>query len=151
MWFCCSNSVPDGTCKGFLLLNGKSQNLLNKTLNEDDKIYVQNVTRMAQNEPSEETREALVKEVLRFIPHEEPEEVDFASAMVRGFSNIQGAVSPMANPNLEEQARNQIFPEICTDTCEHRTCPYKRQENYNLPCKQRWTPLRRTLDPSFEE
>jgi hypothetical protein len=81
----------------------------------------------------------------------EHEEVDFAAAMRRGFANIQGAVSPMAAPNLEEDRREQQYPEICTDGCNHMTCPYRRQENYNLPCKQRWTPLKRSLDPNYEE
>lgn len=81
----------------------------------------------------------------------EHEEIDFAAAMRRGFSNIQGAVSPMAAPNLEEDRREQQYPEICNILCEHITCPYRRQENYNLPCKQRWTPLKRSFDPNYEE
>lgn len=78
----------------------------------------------------------------------EHEETDFAAAMQRGFGNIQGNVSPMAAPSLEEDAREAQYPEICGDGCKFVTCPYRRTENYNLPCKQRWTPLKRSLDPN---
>lgn len=80
--------------------------------------------------------------------HENP---DFGEAMVRGFSNIQGNVSPTAAPSLEEDAREKTYPETCTDGCKFVTCPYRRQENYNLPCKQQWRPLRRSLDPDNME
>jgi len=93
MWTFCQNSVPNGSCKGFLLLNGKSQNLLNKTLNEDDKIYVQNAARMAQGECNEETRSALVQEVLRFIPHQETRK--------SGFLGMLEAAHP-SNPSTEQ-------------------------------------------------
>jgi len=83
--------------------------------------------------------------------HCEPEEIDFAMAMRRGFSSIQGNVSPMAAPNLEEDAREAQYPEICIDSCKYVTCPYRRQENFNLPCKQRWKPLRRSLNPDNME
>jgi hypothetical protein len=51
-------------------MNGQTRKHLDKILNEDDAIYVQNAARMAQGECNEETRSALVQEVLRFIPHE---------------------------------------------------------------------------------
>ena len=75
----------------------------------------------------------------------EPEKIDFAAAMRRGFGNVQGHVSPMAAPNLEEDRRKAQYPERCSAICEHITCPYRKQENYGLPCKQRWEPLRRSL------
>lgn len=78
----------------------------------------------------------------------EPKERDFATAMRRGFSSIQGAVRSF---NFEEQAREQNYPETCTDKCTHLTCPYRRQENFNKPCLQQFKPLRRTLDPNFQE
>jgi hypothetical protein len=81
----------------------------------------------------------------------EHEEIDFAAAMRRGFSNIQGQVSPMAAPSLEEDAREATYPERCSDQCKFTTCPYRRMENYGLPCKQRWSPLKRSLDPNYQE
>jgi len=41
-------------------------------------------------------------------------------------------------PNYEEQARNRIYPDICSDRCPFRTCPYMRQENYGKPCLQKF-------------
>jgi hypothetical protein len=109
MWSFCENSVPDGSCNGFLLLNGKSQNLLNKTLNEDNKIYVQNTTRMAQsNDISTETRESLVREVLRFIPREESKRKEGLIGMIeesRGFSST----SERTEPEPEEERITSVF------------------------------------------
>lgn len=110
MWAFCQNSVSDGTCKGFLLLNGKSQNLLNTTLNEDNKIYVQNTTRMAQrNDIPEETRESLVREVLRFMPREEseptqrPSGISYMAQCAFGTQNAptQEHAEPESHPNSE--------------------------------------------------
>jgi len=78
----------------------------------------------------------------------EHEEIDYTAAMQRGFSNIQGATTSM---NLEENARESTYPELCDDTCKHVTCPYRRQENYSKPCLQRFKPLKRSLDPNYEE
>jgi hypothetical protein len=94
------------------------------------------INRMIQNDVEEE---------------EFDKKIDFSEAMVRGFSNIEGAVAPMAAPNLEADAREATYPEICSDGCKFVTCPYRRQENYNLPCKQQWRPLRRSLDPDNME
>jgi hypothetical protein len=106
MWAFCQNSVPDGSCKGFLLLNGKSQNLLNKTLNEDDKIYVQNVTRMAQGECNEETRESLVREVLRYIPHQERREGFLAQ--LEASCGIPTAPTEKLEPESETRPRTEF-------------------------------------------
>jgi len=77
---------------------------------------------------------------------EHEEKIDFTAAMQRGFSNIQGAVS-----NMEEDHREKEFPELCDNSCKYLTCPFRKEENFNLPCKQRWTPLRRSLNPDIEE
>jgi hypothetical protein len=136
MWFACANSEPNGTCKGFVLLNGKSQNLLNKTLNEDDKIYVQNTTRMAQNNNiSEETREALVKEVLRFIPNEPKRKEGFLAMLEasRGTSNTptQDHIEPEQQPTTEfqrmiQEARGTHTP-VETQTLISRQIEFETQ------------------------
>ena len=80
----------------------------------------------------------------------EHEEIDFTAAMQRGFTNIQGAISPTAAPNLEEGSRKAQYPEICSEACKFVTCPYRREENFKLPCKQQWRPLKRSFDPNEE-
>jgi len=67
MWFCCQNSTPNGTCKGFVLLNGKSKDILRKNMREDDLIYLENSARIIQNGCSVETRRALASEVYRYL------------------------------------------------------------------------------------
>jgi len=122
VWYGCRNSKPNGICEGFVLMDGETRRHLNKILNEDDGKYIESCMNTVQRGCNTETQEGLVKEILRYIPHEE---INFATAMRRGFSNIQGAVSP----NLEQQC-----PQICTDGCNF----------------QRFKPLRRSLDPSEE-
>jgi len=77
---------------------------------------------------------------------EHEEKIDFAMAMRRGFSSIEGAVS-----NMEVDYREKEFPETCSDTCKHITCPYQKEENFNKPCLQRFKPLKRSLDPNYQE
>ena len=108
VWFACANSKPNGICKGFVLLDGESRNLINKNLTDDDEVYVSNCMRMIQDECSEETEKVLVPEVLRFL-----------------------------SPETE-------YPETCTASCIHRTCPYYRVENFGQPCKHR-TPTNEEL------
>jgi len=67
MWFCCQNSTRNGTCKGFVLLNGKSKDILRKNMCEDDLIYLENSARIIQNGCSLETRKALTNEVYRYL------------------------------------------------------------------------------------
>jgi hypothetical protein len=73
VWYGCANSKPDGECVGFVLLNGETKRHLHKLLSEDDGKYVANCMRMLQNGSQSEDKESLVKEVLRYIPHQEPE------------------------------------------------------------------------------
>ena len=153
MWAFCQNSVTDGLCKGFFLLNGKSQNLLNKTLNEDDKIYVENVTRMAQNESSEETRENLVREVLRFIPREEseptqrPEGFSYMAKCARGVQNtptqepdpveraqpnrgFTGMIeSAFSHEPTERTVTRAVDPSLFPDICDGKSCPSEYQRH----------------------
>jgi len=89
------------------------------------------INRMIQNDVEEE---------------EFDEKTDFLAAMKRGFSDIEGAVS-----NMEEDHREKEFPELCDNSCKYLTCPFRKEENFKLPCKQRWTPLRRSLNPDIEE
>jgi len=82
-WFACANSKPNGVCSGFVLMNGQTRKHLDKILNEDDAIYVQNCVRMIQNGDMSEDKESLVEEVLRFIPEVErqPKETGFAAML----------------------------------------------------------------------
>jgi hypothetical protein len=104
------------------------------------------------------TENPTIERALNIIPQKrcscercESEEPNFVAAMHRGFTNTQGHVSPMAAPSLEEDAREATYPERCSDQCKFTTCPYRRMENYGLPCKQRWSPLKRSLDPNYQE
>ena len=108
-WFACANSVPSGTCRGFVLLDGESRKLINKNLSEDDEVYISNCMRMVQNGCCEETKDVLIPEVLRFL-----------------------------SPETE-------YPEICSASCIHRTCPYYRTENFGKTCKQRTPPTNEEL------
>lgn len=81
VWFACANSKPDGVCNGFALMNGETRKHLNRILNDDDAIYVQKCAHMAQSECPEETREAMVQEVLRYIPPKEPQRQGFLAML----------------------------------------------------------------------
>jgi hypothetical protein len=127
-------------------------------LSENDLTYIRNslpfIERCADSLDFK-TMNTLVRDINRITgctcqQGEHDEKIDFAAAMMRGFTNIQGAVSPMTTPNLEEDRREAQYPEFCSDKCEHVTCPYRRQENFNLPCKARWQPLKRSFDPREE-
>lgn len=67
MWFACQNSTPNGICKGFVLLDGKSKDILRKNMREDDLIYLGNCTRTIQNGCTPRTKEALTQEVYRYL------------------------------------------------------------------------------------
>jgi len=154
-YFCCANGKDFEECTGFQMINGQSKKLLERTLGENSLEYIQNaygfIERAIQNNDLEAV-EVVVRDLSQLRERAEPETTDFAEAMRRGFSSIQGNVSPTAAPNLEEASRKAQYPEICSEACKFVTCPYRRQENYNLPCKQQWRPLRRSLDPDeFEE
>lgn len=41
------------------------------------------------------------------------------------------------NLNFEEQHRKAVFPEFCSNECQHVQCPYRRAENFGKPCLQR--------------
>jgi len=75
MWFACGNSKPNGICKGFILLNGETRKIINKNLNENDALYVEDCVRMVQNKRTPEEQEYFVQEVLRFIPPPEYPEI----------------------------------------------------------------------------
>lgn len=132
------------------------QNLETK-LTPDARNYLETVAQIAKSDAwATDDQTALLKDaqnMIKILKQSEPqpnEETDFVDAMMRGFSAIQGNVSPMAPPNLEEDRREQQYPEICNILCEHVTCPFRKQENFNLPCKQRWTPLKRSVNPNEE-
>jgi hypothetical protein len=72
-WYACANSKPSGTCAGFVLRNGETRKHLNRILNEDDGKYVESCMSTIQRGCNEETREAMVQEIQRFIPPEESE------------------------------------------------------------------------------
>ena len=149
----CGNGHDFEECTGFQMLNGESKKLLEKALGTDSVEYINNsygfIERAIQNNDLEAV-EVVVRDLSQLRKRAEPETTDFAEAMRRGFSSIQGAVAPMAAPSLEEDAREKTYPETCTDGCKFVTCSYRRTENYNLPCKQRWTPLKRSFDPNEE-
>jgi len=152
----CANSKDFELCeRGFQLINGDSRKLLERTLGTDSVEYIKNsydFLQLASQNGNLDGVDVVTRELsaLQEKAFPEPEETDFAAAMMRGFGNIQGNVSPMAAPNLEEDRREQQYPEICSDGCKFVTCPYRKEENFNLPCKQRWTPLKRSLNPNEE-
>jgi len=150
-YWCCQNGEDGKDCVGFQLINGDTKRHLQEQLGEDALKYIENaygfIQRAIQNENVEGV-DVVVRDLSQLRERAEPEKTDFVEAMARGFTNIEGATASM---NLEEDRRESSYPELCDDTCKHVTCPYRRQENYNLPCKQRWTPLRRSLNPDIEE
>jgi hypothetical protein len=151
-YWCCQNGEDGKNCVGFQLINGQVKRHLQEQLGEDALKYIENAygfIQLALKNENLEGVEVITRDVSqlreRTIP--EPEETDFAAAMMRGFGNIQGNVSPMAAPSLEEAT----YPERCSDQCKFVTCPYRKEENYNKPCLQRFKPLKRSLDPNYEE
>ena len=153
-YFCCANGKDFEECTGFQMLNGESKKLLEKALGTDSVEYINNsygfIERAIQNNDLEAV-EVVVRDLSQLRERAEPEKTDFVEAMARGFTNIQGATASMSAPNLEEDRRESSYPELCDDTCKHVTCPYRRQENYSKPCLQRFKPLKRSLDPNYEE
>jgi len=153
----CANGKDFEPCeRGFQLINGKTHEHLEKVLGTDTVEYIKNsydFLQLAIENGNLEGVDVVTREIQGYREKAFPEleKLDFAAAMHRGFTNTQGHVSPMAAPNLEEDRREAQYPEICTDGCNHITCPYRRQENYGLPCKQRWSPLKRSLDPNYQE
>jgi hypothetical protein len=136
--------------------------LLDKNLSQDDLIYIQNCARMAQNECPEETRNALAQEVLRYIPHEEPQRESGFSYMAKCARGIQNAPPQEPEPETRstegfqgmltaisrtEQTDNVTltraidesqFPDFCNpmkcppDYARH--CSANRPENYGKRC-----------------
>ena len=51
----------------------------------------------------------------------------------------RSASSELNNPpDIDEEHRKTTYPEICSEDCPHRTCPYHTQENYGRPCFMRF-------------
>jgi len=148
-YWCCINGEDGKNCVGFQLINGQVKRHLQEQLGEDALKYIENsygfIERAIQNNNLEAV-EVVIRDLSQLRERAEPEKTDFGEAMVRGFSNIQGAVS-----NMEEDHREKEFPELCSDGCKQTTCPYRRQENYSKPCLQRFKPLKRSLDPDNME
>jgi len=153
----CANGKDFEPCeRGFQLINGKTHEHLEKVLGTDAVEYIKNSYDFMERAIENNNLEAVAVVTrdlsqLRERAFPEPEKTDFAAAMHRGFTNIQGAVSPMAAPSLEEDAREATYPELCSDGCKFITCAYRKEENYNKPCLQRFKPLKRSLDPNYEE
>jgi hypothetical protein len=95
-WFACANSKPNDVCKGFVLLNGDRRKLINNNLTENDVIYVENCMRIIQNGNSEEPKERLVQEVLRYIPPQPTQHQE-------GFLGMLEASTGMIERNTEEE------------------------------------------------
>jgi len=53
--------------------------------------------------------------------------------------------------NVDEAHREEAFPDVCTPTCEHITCSYRRIENKGRPCFMKFsqykTPPNNLIDP----
>lgn len=86
VWYGCGNSKPDGLCEGFILLDGETKRHLHKLLSEEDEKYVTNCVRMLQSGSNEE---ALVQEVLRYVPEAErqPKEMGFTAMLTAARSS----------------------------------------------------------------
>lgn len=99
-WYGCAHSKPNGVCEGFVLMNGETRKHLNKILNEDDAIYVQNCVNRIQNGSNEE---GLVSEVLRYLPPQEPERKEGFLAMLEA-SHPNNPTRETIQPEPEERA-----------------------------------------------
>lgn len=103
MWFCCANSVPDGICKGFSILDGESKKLLQRNMREDDLLYLEDCVGAVQNGCSPEAKRSLTKEVYRCLKpvsdvlRKEPIER-------RGFRGMLDMVSP----STSEQSTSKV-------------------------------------------
>jgi hypothetical protein len=132
------------------MLNGETKKLLEKNLGTDAVEYIKNsydfIKRAIAN-GNLEGIDVVVRDLSQLRERAEPEKTDFAEAMRRGFSNVQGATASM---NLEEDRRESTYPELCSDGCKHITCPYQKEQNYGKPCLQRFKPLKRSFDPNEE-
>jgi hypothetical protein len=116
VWTFCSNSLPNGTCEGFIILNGDSRRLINQNLREDDLVYAQNCAKIAQNECDEQTRDVMVKEILRYIPqHRQPRE--------SGFRGMLEALERPRKPEREERAFVSGFEAMCKAATKKEPIP----------------------------
>jgi hypothetical protein len=154
LWTFCSNSLPNGTCEGFIILNGDSRRLINQNLKQDDLIYVQNCAKIAQSECDEETRSVMVNEILRYIPQRQSLRLTsgFRSMLDAAFPDKSTTPQPtphferrgkagfmsMLEGSRERQMLGEItFPQICSEKCQFfRNCPYG-QHNLGQICVNR--------------
>jgi hypothetical protein len=152
-WYACAHSKPNGVCEGFVLMNGETRKHLNRILNEDDAIYVQNCARMAQSECPEETREVMVQEVLRYIPPKEPEHQEgFANMVECAFGNQNGQPkNTESEPTLTRAIDESQFPALCNPMlCPpnySRHCEANTPAHFGQPCIYR-TPTNEELKHS---
>ena len=134
VWYSCRNSVPNGVCKGYDMMNGtKIQKIIRERNIENIKAidleYAENCVKTAQRIHNPEIQEQMAVEVYRYLkpPH----------------------LTPSTTPNLrfikidlEEIRRKNEYPEYCSAQCKHRTCGYYRTENFGKPCKMQFEQYR---------
>jgi hypothetical protein len=135
MWFACANSTPNGTCKGFVLLDGKSKEILRKNMQEDDLIYLGNCARTIQNGCTPETKESLTKEVYRYLKPINDILKEQQKRLPQGFKGMLEAVSRSADREEEASSAGNrrriagVMPEAGVDECNldcsfHQWCAH---------------------------
>jgi hypothetical protein len=111
-------------------MNHQTRKHLNRILNEDDNKYIENCVTTIQRGCDAETEEGLVKEILRYVPHQEPQPKS-------GFLAMLEATHP-SNPSTEtaqletEECASSGFSAMLRASCEgKKTDVVKRQMSFN--------------------
>jgi hypothetical protein len=160
-WFACGNSKPNGICKGFVLLDGETRKLINRNLTENDALYIENCMRIIQNGNSEEPKEQLVQEVLRYIPPPKQQPSGFIAMLESAhpttekqeleephtnseFQRMLDASGKNSEPHtiVERQIQPWDFeyrlPETCNDGCFAKRFCSSYPRNVGETCVKRW-------------
>jgi hypothetical protein len=108
-------------------------------MSECDIEYVQNCVQTVQRGCNAETEGGIVREILRYIPHEEPKRREGFSRMLECARGTQNAPTRESEPiELSESSPREDgfvsmftasqkrsideFPQICTKQCPHTQC-----------------------------
>jgi len=123
-WYACAHSKPNGTCEGFVLMNGETRKHLNRILNGDDAIYVQECMKTIQCECDAETEETLVSEVLRYLPPQESERKEGFIGMVECALGVSNTPSPEGTEPEEKTQSTSEFQRMLGEARGRNKQPY---------------------------
>ena len=140
VWYGCANSKPDGTCQGFVLLDGETRRHLDKVLNEDDALYVGNCVKELQNGTAPETEERLIAEVLRYLSRSETQPRQSGLRAMLEAAHPSNPSTETAQPEPEERA-SLGFSAMLRASSKGEKAKVVERQNQSSPVIQQPTPI----------